>query len=259
MNEERKKKKVILQTKEVNVRFGGLRALRNVSLDVREGALHSIIGPNGAGKTTLFNILSGFLPPTSGKIYFDGRDITALKPYRISQLGLSRSYQITNIFLKLTVLENVRIAVQSRSPKRFGLFRSADRLSEIGEESKEVLGKIGLLEQGSKLAGELSHGDQRALEVGIALATGPKVLLLDEPTSGMSPHETKSMIQLIRKISADQTILLIEHNMSVVMTVSDRITVLQQGEVIADGTPIEVKNNVDVKRAYLGGMADAQH
>jgi branched-chain amino acid transport system ATP-binding protein len=259
MGEQRQEKNrnILLQISSLNMRFGGLAALQNICLNIWEGTLCSIIGPNGAGKTTLFNVLSGFITPTSGKVYFDGCDITGLKPYHISRLGLSRSYQVTNIFPKLTALENVRIAVQSRSKERFKFLKNTDKLSQMTIMSEEILQKIGLLGEASKLGNELSHGNQRALEVGISLATSPKLLLLDEPTSGLAPHEAKTMIQLIKEISKDQTIVLIEHNMNVVMAVSDRIVVLHQGEAIADGNPEEVKNNVDVKRAYFGGLKNA--
>lgn len=243
----------LLETHDLTKSFGGLTAVQHVDVAVRPGTIHAVIGPNGAGKSTFFNLLSGHLKPTAGHVFFEGRDITGLKVHRISHLGISRSFQLTSIFPELTVQENVRVTAQSRGRGRYSILRSVWRLPAPLERAARVLEQTGLAEKATRKANELSHGDQRALEVAIALATGPRLLLLDEPTSGMSREEAKAMMRLIERIAADVTVLLIEHNMRVVMTISDRITVLHSGEVIAEGTPAEVQANADVRRAYLGG------
>ncbi|GIX48927.1 MAG: ABC transporter ATP-binding protein [Candidatus Tectimicrobiota bacterium] len=247
----------ILETRDLTKAFGGLVAVQRVNLGVTPGSIHAIIGPNGAGKTTLFNLLSGHLAPTAGRIFFQGRDITGLKPYAIAQLGIGRSFQISSLFPGLSVYENVRLAVQARSPYRFSLLRLASSLKEVNERAEAVLAQVGLYAQRHKLVRELSHGDYRALEVGLALATEPRLLLLDEPTSGMSRDETRAMMQLIERIGESRTIVLIEHDMKIVMSISTRITVLHQGAVLAEGTPAEVRQNEAVQRAYLGGLQHA--
>jgi branched-chain amino acid transport system ATP-binding protein len=233
--------------------FGGLRAVSNVSLRVEEKTVHSIIGPNGAGKTTFFNMLAGVFPPTSGNILFRGKEITRLKIHERSLLGIGRSYQVTAIFPELTVKENVRLAVQSRSRCNFNLFRSASRLGDVERKTEAILQEVGLEGLASSRAGGVAYGYQRSLEIGIALATEPSLLLLDEPTSGMPPDEAHRMMHLVRKVSDGRTVLLIEHHMGIVMSISDRITVLQQGAVIAEGTPEEIQSDEKVRRAYLGG------
>jgi branched-chain amino acid transport system ATP-binding protein len=237
--------------------FGALEAIKEVELKVEEKIIHSIIGPNGAGKTTFFNMVAGVYPPTAGKIIFQGTDITHLKVYKRSKLGIGRSYQVTNIFPELTVRENIRLAVQSRGNKNFNMFSHSESLKDVEDKTTSILEEVGLSDMVGFKAGAVSYGYQRSLEVGIALATDPILLLLDEPTSGMPPDEARRMMHLIKKISKGLTILLIEHHMAVVMSISDKITVLHQGSVIAEGKPEEVQKNESVKRAYLGGFEDA--
>jgi len=240
----------LLESRRLTMRFGGLTAVDAVDFQVRPGELRAVIGPNGAGKTTFFNMLTGVLPPTDGQIFFQGQDITALPAYAVSRLGIARSYQVTNIFADLTVLENVRIAAQSRVTT-YNLWANADRLAGVNERAEGILALLGLGDKRHLLAGALSHGEQRYLEIGIALATEPAFLLLDEPTAGMSPEETKQTAEFIRSIAGSVTIVLVEHDMEVVMGVSDRITVLNYGRVLAEGTPAEIRGNPDVRRVYL--------
>jgi branched-chain amino acid transport system ATP-binding protein len=242
---------MLLETKNLSNNFGALQVLNRVNFSLPEGQLTSIIGPNGAGKTTLFNVISGRFPPSSGQIIFKGKDISSLKPHTISQMGLARSFQINNAFNLLTVHENVRLACQSRLKHKVSLLKPAASLVPE-EKTRAILEQIGLLPHQDKLAGILSHGDQRHLEIAIALATNPKLLLLDEPTSGMSPGETVKMIEVIQQISKMVTILLIEHDMSLVMNISQRIIVLDYGNKIAEGTPEEIEKDPEVKRVYLG-------
>ncbi len=240
----------LLESRGLTMRFGGLTAVDAVDFQVRPGELRAVIGPNGAGKTTFFNMLTGVLPPTDGQILFQGQDITALPAHAVSRLGIARSYQVTNIFADLTVLENVRIAAQSRVTT-YNLWANADRLVAVNERAATILALLGLADKRNLLAGALSHGEQRYLEIGIALATEPAFLLLDEPTAGMSPEETKRTAEFIRSIAGSVTIVLVEHDMEVVMGVSDRITVLNYGRVLAEGTPAEIRENADVRRVYL--------
>jgi len=242
----------LLETKGLTKDFGALRAVNNVNLEIKEGELHSLIGPNGAGKTTLFNVISGQLNPTSGRVLFKGKDITNIEAYKIPHLGIGRSFQITNVFPGLEVLENVRIVVQSRSDAKFNFFKKALNLTEAIDKSYIILEKVGLKEKAKWKASQLSHGEQRLLDMALALAISQFILLLDEPTSGLSPEETAEMVRIIKDISKEVSILLIEHKMHVVMNVSDRITVLNQGRVIAQGIPNEVRANEEVQRAYLG-------
>ena len=230
--------------------FGGLTAVNGVDFQVRRGELRSVIGPNGAGKTTFFNLLTGVLPPSKGRIVFKGRDITNLPAHAVSRLGIARSYQVTNIFGDLTVFENLRIAAQSRVT-HYRCWGSAERLSEVNQRAEEILRLLGLSAKRHARGAELSHGEQRYLEIGIALATEPDFLLLDEPTAGMSPEETQRTAAFVRKLAGQVTIVLVEHDMEVVMGISDRITVLNYGEVLAEGTPAEIRDNADVRRVYL--------
>ena len=248
---------ILLETVNLNKQFGALQAVRDVNLRIEEKTIHSIIGPNGAGKTTLFNMVAGVYSPTAGTILFQGNDITNTKIYERSHLGIGRSYQVTSIFPELTVKENIRLAVQSRGNRNFRIFQNANRLKDVENRTTSILDEVGLKDTALEKAGAVSYGYQRSLEVGIALATNPILLLLDEPTSGMPPDEARRMMNLIKRISQGLTVLLIEHHMEVVMTISDRITVLQQGKVIAEGKPEEVQKNESVKRAYLGGFEDA--
>jgi ABC-type branched-subunit amino acid transport system ATPase component/ABC-type branched-subunit amino acid transport system permease subunit len=230
--------------------FGGLTAVNGVDFQVRRGELRSVIGPNGAGKTTFFNLLTGVLPPSKGRILFKGRDITNLPAHAVSRLGIARSYQVTNIFGDLSVFENIRIAAQSRVT-HYRCWGNADRLRAVNERAEEILRLLGLGAKRHVRGAELSHGEQRYLEIGIALATEPDFLLLDEPTAGMSPEETQRTAAFVRKLAGHVTIVLVEHDMEVVMGISDRITVLNYGEVLAEGTPAEIRDNPDVRRVYL--------
>jgi branched-chain amino acid transport system ATP-binding protein len=240
----------ILRTEGLSVRFGGLAALNNVNVAVRRGEIRAIIGPNGAGKSTFFNCLTGVIRPTGGRILLDGEDITGLPPDRISRRSLARSYQITNILKGATVLENVRIAAQSRR-HAWSLLRHRNHYTDVLERAHAVLASVGLADQQDELADNLSHGDQRNLEIGIALATEPKVLCLDEPTAGMSVTETHATAELVRRIAANLTILIVEHDMEVVMGLAHTITVLNYGEVLAEGTPAEIQANPRVQEVYL--------
>ena len=240
----------ILRTERLTVRFGGLTALNEVSVAVPRGEIRAIIGPNGAGKSTLFNCVTGVLRPTSGRIVFEGEDIAGLPPHRISRKAIARSYQITNILPGATVLENVRIAVQSRHHS-WSLLRHHRAYTDVIGRAQGVLEAVGLLEEQDELAANLSHGAQRNLEIGIALATEPKLLCLDEPTAGMSVAETHATVELVRRIAKDLTILIVEHDMEVVMGLASRITVLHYGEVLAEGAPAEIQANPRVQEVYL--------
>ena len=240
----------ILRTEGLTVRFGGLTALNQVSLSVAPGEIRAVIGPNGAGKSTLFNCLTGVLRPTAGRIVLTGEDIAGLPPHAISHKGIARSYQITNILPGSTVLENVRIAAQSRR-HGWSLWRHHLAYDDLVERSRRVLAAVGLADKEGEPAANLSHGEQRNLEIGIALATEPRVLCLDEPTAGMSPVETRATVELVRRIAADYTILIVEHDMEVVMGLARAITVLHYGEILAEGTPAEIQANARVQEVYL--------
>jgi ABC-type branched-subunit amino acid transport system ATPase component/ABC-type branched-subunit amino acid transport system permease subunit len=240
----------LLESRGLRKTFGGLAAVNGVDFQVRTGELRSVIGPNGAGKTTFFNLLTGVLLPSGGRILFKGRDITGLPAHAVSRLGIARSYQVTNIFGDLTVYENVRIAAQSRVT-HYRFWGRADALARVNQRAEEILRHLGLAVQRHALARELSHGEQRYLEIGIALATDPDFLLLDEPTAGMSPDETRRTAAFVRRLAGHVTIVVVEHDMEVVMGISDRITVLNYGEVLAEGTPAEIRENADVRRVYL--------
>src|ERR1700757_895199 len=240
----------VLRTEGLTIRFGGLAALNNVNIAVNRGEIRAIIGPNGAGKSTFFNCLTGVLRPTAGRIVFDGADIAGLSPDRISRRGLARSYQITNILPNVTALENVRIAAQSRR-HGWSLLTHYRSYRDIIEKAERVLEAIGLRPRRNELAANLSHGEQRNLEIGIALATEPQLLCLDEPTAGMSAAETHDTMELVRRIAKDLTILIVEHDMQVVMELAQRITVLHYGEILAEGTPAEIQQNPRVLEVYL--------
>jgi branched-chain amino acid transport system ATP-binding protein len=232
------------------MRFGGLVALNNVSVRVPPGQIRAIIGPNGAGKSTFFNCVTGVLRPTGGRIVFDDEDVAGLPPHRISHKGIARSYQTTNILPGATVLENVRIAVQSRH-RGWSLIHHYRSFTDVMARARAVLESVGLSEEEDELAMTLSHGAQRNLEIGVALATEPKLLCLDEPTAGMSVRETHATVELIRRIATDLTILIVEHDMEVVMGLARTITVLHYGEVLAEGTPAEIQANPRVQEVYL--------
>ncbi len=244
---------VLLRTEQLTRSYGSLLAVDRVSIAVDEGELRSIIGPNGAGKTTLFRLISGEVAPTGGRIWFRGRDVTGLPQHTVSRLGIAKSYQITNIFPHLSVLENVRVAAQGYG-RSFNFWSRADALAEPRDRAAALLQRMGLGRKGALLAAHLSHGEKRHLELAIALAVDPALVLLDEPTAGMSPEETDETIVLIRELVAGRTIVLVEHKMKVVMKISDRITVLHQGQVLADGTPEEIRANDVVQRTYLGAQ-----
>jgi branched-chain amino acid transport system ATP-binding protein len=240
----------LLRTEKLTVRFGGLTALNGVDFVVPEGEVRAIIGPNGAGKSTFFNCLTGVRRPTSGSILLAGDDITGLSPDRISQRGIARSYQITNILPNASVLENARIAAQSRRHS-WSLLTHYLARRDIIEKAEAALQAVGLLGKAYESAANLSHGEQRTLEIAIALATEPRLLCLDEPTAGMSAAETHDTMQLVRRIAKDLTILIVEHDMQVVMELADRITVLHYGEVLAEGAPDEIQLNPRVMEVYL--------
>ncbi|HEV8438749.1 MAG TPA: ABC transporter ATP-binding protein [Methylomirabilota bacterium] len=249
--------RVVLEVDGVSKRFGALAALTDVSFRVREGEVFSVIGPNGAGKSTLFNVISGLHVPTSGRIRFDEAELTGLDPADIVRRGLAKTFQITNLFPEISVFENVRVAAQSRAPES-GRPASLWRLPDVDGPVLELLDAFELAHRRDELAENLSHGEQRYLEICLALATEPTLLLLDEPTAGMTPGETKEATALIRRIAQARglTVLLIEHDMSVVMGVSDRIAVLHFGEKIAEGTPEAIRSDRRVIDAYLGGADD---
>ncbi|MFP8890058.1 ABC transporter ATP-binding protein [Natrialbaceae archaeon A-CW2] len=267
---------MVLWTSNLTKRFGGVTAVDSVDFSLERGELCSVIGPNGAGKTTFFNLLTGVLEPTAGSIEFaptgnggvgdadgdtvrdgrqDGRiDITDAQPHETALMGLHRSYQITNIFPTVSVLENVRVAVQAhRGSDSWQFWRNVNAFDDHYTEAEAILDRIGLTEYADRTAQNLSHGEKRNLEIGIALAGNPDVLLLDEPTAGVSSEDVGQVTDIIEDVAADHAVMLIEHNMDVVMGISDRIAVLNRGELIADGDPETVRNSEAVQRAYLGG------
>jgi branched-chain amino acid transport system ATP-binding protein len=241
----------LLEIRRLTKKFRGLVAVEALDLSVSKGQTKSLIGPNGAGKTTVFNMISGALLPNSGEILFNGHRINGFPSHKLCHLGIARSFQITNIFQGLTVFENVRLSCQGKTG-RISLLGSVDNLKEQAKETGRILDLIGLSEKGDELAGNLSHGDQRHLEIGIALASMPTFLLLDEPTAGMNLGESRATIELIKKFKGTLTILLIEHDIDLVFEVSDEIAVLHQGRLLAEGTPGEIKTNKEVRQAYLG-------
>ena len=247
---------IILETIDLRKEFDALVAVDDVSIKVKEQSLHAIIGPNGAGKTTFFNLLSGNLEPTRGKVIFRGRNITHQPVHKTIHYGIGRSFQITNIFPNLTVFENIRLACQALGKDNFKFYKDADSFQDTNTRTQEVIELVGLQTQAGTYARILPHGDQRKLELGMILAPDPEVLLLDEPTAGMAAEQVPELISLIQKIqqSGDKTVLLVEHNMNVVMSISDTITVMHQGKVLAEGTPSEITADAEVQTAYLGGL-----
>ena len=243
---------IVLSTQGLSKSFGGFLAIADVTLDIRRGSIHALIGPNGAGKTTLFNLLTKFVVPTSGHIFHNGADITALEPATIARRGLVRSFQISAVFPTLTVLENVRIALQRREGSVFDFWRSDRRLRAFDQRSLQLLDSVGLASLAGKTAGELSYGHKRALEIATTLALGPEVLLLDEPMAGMGLEDIERTAALIRLAAAERTIVMVEHNLSVVASLADRITVLARGSVLADGNYETVSNDPAVIEAYIG-------
>jgi len=249
----------MLRTEGLTKRFGGITAVDNVHFELAEDELCSLIGPNGAGKTTFFNLLTGSLSPTAGQIYFDGQDVTDLTPQETASLGIHRSYQITNVFPNSSVRENVRIAAQASDPRSsWTMWRNASAFDEHVQAAEDVLARVDLAARADESAKHLSHGEKRKLEVAIALAGDPDVLLLDEPNAGVSSESVGDIVALIEDVATDHAVLLVEHNMDVVMTVSDRIVVLNQGAVIADDVPAAVRGDERVQEAYLGGYEGGQ-
>ena len=242
----------ILETEGLTKEFKGFYAVRDVTLRVRRGHIHALIGPNGAGKTTCFNLLTKFLIPTAGKITYNGNDITYTKPAEISRKGMVRSFQISAVFPHLTVLENVRVALQRPLGNSFHFWRSDTVLNSLNDRAEELVDAVGLVEFLHIPAVELSYGRKRALEIATTLALDPEMMLLDEPMAGMGHEDIERIASLIKRVSANRTILMVEHNLSVVANLSDRITVLQRGEVLAEGSYAEVSSNPEVVEAYMG-------
>ena len=241
----------ILSVQGLGKRFGAFVALKGVDVAFPAGQLTAIIGPNGAGKSTFFNLISGAFAPSTGSVHFEGRDITALRQHEFARIGIAKSFQITNVFKQLSAFENVRVAAQMRV-SRFGLFKPRSTLPGLAEAADLLLRRVGLIDERHKRAADLAHGQQRALEIAMALAAEPRLLLMDEPTAGMSPEETTVMMDLITRIAQERTVVLVEHKMKLVMGICQRLVVLHQGELLAEGTPADIQRNADVKRVYLG-------
>jgi branched-chain amino acid transport system ATP-binding protein len=242
----------ILKLQGIYKDFEGLEVLFGINLAIQQGERHAIIGPNGAGKSTIFNIITGKYLPSKGNIFFKGQDVTGTSPYKLNRHGLARSFQITNIFRTMTVFQNVRNAILSRNKVRYNLFSRLDRMMNIQEQTEKVLEQIGLLDRKDVVAGLLSYGQQRALEIGLTIATEPELILLDEPTAGMSSEETREAVKLIGRVTQGRTLIIVEHDMEVVFSLADRITVIYYGEILASGPPDEIRQNQKVKDAYLG-------
>ncbi|MSP97676.1 MAG: ABC transporter ATP-binding protein [Betaproteobacteria bacterium] len=247
---------VVLATQALTRHFGGIAAVHEVTLDVRMYELHAVIGPNGAGKSTLINMLSGDLPPSSGRVAIGGRDVTGLAAHQISRLGVGRSYQKTNVFLAFSAFENCRLAAQSRQGSSMRFFRSAARLTEVNRAAQAALAATGLEARSGSAASSLSHGEQRQLEIAMTLATRPRLLLLDEPLAGMGAEESAAMVALLKGLVASHAILLVEHDMDAVFALADRLTVMVDGRVLASGAPAEIRANAQVQEAYLGQAHD---
>jgi branched-chain amino acid transport system ATP-binding protein len=247
----------ILETRGLTKEFKGFIAVKDVSLKVRRGSIHALIGPNGAGKTTCFNLLTHFLEPTRGQIFFKGREITGSPPARIARMGLVRSFQISAVFPHLTVLENVRVALQRKRGHSYDFWRSARVLDELNASARELIAAVGLTEFAEAVAVELPYGRKRALEIATTLALDPEMMLLDEPTAGMTHEDVERIAALIKRVSANRTVLMVEHNLSVVSTLSDTITVLARGEILAEGDYAAVSKNPQVVEAYLGAPGHA--
>jgi branched-chain amino acid transport system ATP-binding protein len=242
----------VLELHDVHKSFGNTAIIRGISLQIEEGERHAIIGPNGAGKSTLFNLMSGRFPVSSGRIDLRGRDIAGLEPFEINRLGLARSFQVTNIFPRMSVYENVRCAVLWSLGYGYSFWQGIDRQRDVRERAEQVLDQIKLTGRRSAVAGILTYAEQRALELGITMAGGADVLLLDEPTAGMSTSETESTVELIRSLSRGRTLVMVEHDMSVIFNLAQRISVLVYGQVIATGEPARIRENALVQEAYLG-------
>jgi branched-chain amino acid transport system ATP-binding protein len=243
---------VILATQGLTRHFGGLAAVSSVTLEARLGELHAVIGPNGAGKSTLINMLSGDLPPSAGTVSIGGRDVTGLAAHQISRMGVGRSYQKTNVFLSFTAFENCRLAAQSRQKSSMRFFRPAHRMADVNRAAEAAMAAAGLESRAGSLASALSHGEQRQLEIAMTLATQPRLLLLDEPLAGMGAEESASMVALLKRLVETHAILLVEHDMDAVFALAHRLTVMVNGQVLASGTPAEIRANPRVQEAYLG-------
>jgi branched-chain amino acid transport system ATP-binding protein len=244
----------ILETKGLYHDFKGLEVLFDVNLEVKERERHAIIGPNGAGKTTLFNVITGTYHPSRGQVFFKGKEVTGSRPYEMARLGMGRSFQITSTFNRLTAFQNIRLAVLSKKGIRFQLFRKVDKMGDITKETDEILKRINLDRERNLPAGMLSYGKHRSLEISMALATDPDLVMLDEPTAGMSRDETHYAVELIKRLTDGKTAVIIEHDMDVVFSLADRITVLHYGQILATGPPGEIRQNQAVKDAYLGEL-----
>ena len=247
----------LLRIGQLGKRFGGIVATDRVSLDVLQGEIHALIGPNGAGKTTLIAQISGSLAPDTGRIEFGGADVTSVPQHDRVRAGLARSYQITSIFGRFSVAENLALAVQARSGSSFRFWQPVARETGLVDEARAIAAQVGLAERFDAVAGSLAHAEQRSLEVGLGLATNPRLLLLDEPLAGMGPDESQHMVELIQRLRATVSVLLVEHDMDAVFRLADRISVLVNGAIIATGTPAEIRANSEVKRAYLGDEVPA--
>lgn len=245
----------ILELSGLKKSFGALSIIQGIDLQIARGSRHAIIGPNGAGKSTLFNLISGAFPPTTGKVVLNGRPITGLTPAQINRLGLSRSFQITNVFAKQTVLHNVLVGVLARHGVRFNLWRFTSGMTALRDEAMALLADVRLDHRAETLASDLAYSELRALEIGMTLATDPDIVLLDEPTAGMSREETTYIVGLIRRLTEDKTLLMIEHDMGVVFDLCDKMSVLVYGDILTTGTPAEVRANREVQVAYLGEEA----
>jgi branched-chain amino acid transport system ATP-binding protein len=242
----------ILETKGLFHDYSGLEVLFDVNLQVEEGERHAIIGPNGAGKTTLFNTITGSFRPSRGKVVFKGKEVTGFPPYKLTRLGMGRSFQLTSTFSRLVTFQNIRLAILSKKGIRFNLFKKVDKMMDVNLETLEIIKRINLDQEALVPATLLSYGKHRSLEISMALATNPDLILLDEPTAGMSRDETHNAVEMIKRLTAGKTVVIIEHDMDVVFSLADRITVLHYGKILATGTPDEIRSNKSVKDAYLG-------
>ena len=244
--------KNILELKDIYKDFDGLEVLFGINLAIQEGERHAIIGPNGAGKSTLFNLITGKYLPSRGQIFFKGRDVTGTSPFKLNRSGMARSFQITNIFRTMNVFQNVRNAILSKNKIRYNMFSSLSGMDEVNRQTEKMLEQIGLVDRKDAVAGALSYGQQRALEIGLTIATDPDLILLDEPTAGMSSEETREAVRLIERVTEGKTLIIVEHDMEVVFSIANRISVLYYGQVLASGLPEEIRNDQKVKDAYLG-------
>jgi len=244
----------ILETKNLYHDYSGLKVLFDVNIQIKTGERHAIIGPNGAGKTTLFNVITGTYRPSEGDVYFQGKEITGFAPNELVRLGMGRSFQITSTFSRLTAFENIRMGILSKRRIRFNILKLLDKMEAVTRETEEVLKRINLDGERDIPASQLSYGKSRSLEISMALATDPDLVMLDEPTAGMSVDETHNAVELIRRLTEGKTMVIIEHDMDVVFSLADRITVLHLGAILTSGTPNEIRENQAVKDAYLGDL-----